>query len=157
MPDVPISKVPAYFTAAFDLDGSLKIQQIQYREVLNTNGVLRDLGLLPIELLHVVNQTPHDVVSNTLQQALGEVAALAVQTTATMQVQHDQMVTDLDAANTKAESLTVKLAEATATQTNAEAERDAAVEEAKRLRTVLSVVAPDEVEPAVQDAEPPAE
>lgn len=90
---------PAYFTAAWDLAGALKIQQIQYRTVLDRDGVPdRELELLPSQFIKAPLE--NDPITATLAEALDAINAGALLRIADLEAQ-------LDAATQRADRLQI--------------------------------------------------
>lgn len=75
-----VNTIPAYITIAFDLDGKVKIQQIQERLVIRDGEtVINGSGegeLLPIKL--ITAPLPNDKTEATLKQALDAATAGAL-------------------------------------------------------------------------------
>lgn len=102
-----VATVPAYTTQAYDLDGKLKIQQIQERLVIRdaAGKVINGGGegeLLPIRL--ITAPLPGDAIEATLKEALDAATAGALLRTAeveaqlsTLQVEHDRLRVIVDA------------------------------------------------------------
>lgn len=68
-----MAKLPAYITIAFDLTGALNIQQIQYREVLEVDGVLTEVKQYPPDLIKAPQE--NDQLTATIKDAVGAIAA----------------------------------------------------------------------------------
>ncbi len=68
-----MAKIPAYITIAFDLTGVLTIQQIQYREVLDADGVLTEVKQYPPDLIKAPQE--NDQLTALLKDAVGAIAA----------------------------------------------------------------------------------
>lgn len=130
-----MAKVPAYFTAAFDFEGNLKIQQIEYREVITLDGELMEIKRYPAELLHVANPTPQDVVmTNLLKDALGAVGGALADTCRQAEVKAASLEADIQAKDANIQELMAQVAEVTPQIEKAKAEVEATREEAIALR-----------------------
>lgn len=92
-----MARVPAYFTAAFDLAGKLTIQQIQYREVLEVDGVLTEVKQYPPDLI----KAPHenDLITAKIKEAVGAIAAGHLLAVAEAQAERDEAVARFEAVD----------------------------------------------------------
>lgn len=98
--------LPAYITIAFDLDGKVKVRQIQERRIIKDGDTVINGGgdgeLLPIRLITAPQK--NDVIEATLKDALDAATAGALLRTAeveaqlsTLKEEHDRLRVIVDA------------------------------------------------------------
>lgn len=119
-----MSKVPAYITIAFGLDGKLTIRQIQYREVVDVDGELTEVKQYPPDL--ITAPQPNDLMTAKLEDALGAIAAGQIVALGAAEAERDEAVArfaavdganverlqaDLASANANIQSLLAKVAD----------------------------------------------
>lgn len=92
-----MAKVPAYFTAAFGLDGKLTIQQIQYREVVDVDGVLTEVKQYPVDLIKAPQV--NDQLTATIVDAVGAIAAGHLEAVRQAEAERDEAVAKFEAVN----------------------------------------------------------
>jgi ABC-type nitrate/sulfonate/bicarbonate transport system substrate-binding protein len=92
-----MAKLPAYITIAFDLTGALSIQQIQYREVLDVDGVLTEVKQYPPDL--IVAPQANDQITATLKDAVGAIAAGHLEAVRAANAERDEAVAKFEAVN----------------------------------------------------------
>lgn len=94
--------LPAYITIAFDLDGKVKVRQLQERRVIKDGDTVINGGgegeLLPIRLITAPQK--NDAIEATLKDALDAATAGALLQTAHLEAQ----VADLETAKQEAET-----------------------------------------------------
>lgn len=126
-----MAKIPAYFTVAFDFKGAVKIQQIQYREVLEVDGELLEVKQYPPDLIKAPQD--NDLITGLLKDATDAIAAGAIKAVAEAQADRD---TGIAAAE---EHQAARVLELKAKATAAE-ERFGAVE-GERIEALMADVA----------------
>jgi hypothetical protein len=92
-----MAKVPAYFTAAFGLDGVLTIQQIQYREVVEVEGELLEVKQYPPDL--ITAPQVNDQITATIADAVGAIAAGHLEAVRQATAERDEAVVRFEAVN----------------------------------------------------------
>ena len=144
-----MAKLPAYITIAFDFTGAITIQQIQYREVLEVDGVLTEVKQYPPDL--ITAPQANDLITATVKDLAGAVAAghiVAVREATTRAEQAEAAKADAEAEAAAADALAKARAEADAAEARAELEaKDASIQallaelEAAKAITVVDALA----------------
>lgn len=92
-----MAKLPAYITIAFDLTGALNIQQIQYREVLDVDGVPTEVKQYPVDLIKAPQE--NDQLTALLKDAVGAIAAGHLEAVRIADVARDEAVAKFEAVD----------------------------------------------------------